>query len=501
MPEQLRIALTIPGAVALGAYEAGALAALINGIRAANAGGDNDIAVDVIGSSSSGSLTGLLAARCLLEGLDPVVTLGAAWVQQASSTRLMGHGFAAPFSFRNMRKDAKRLLASTPATVSAPTQSTKVRLSLAVQNLRGLGFKRASVSTPTYDTVSHLDWLDYTVEKGMSVAQLTEPETTSVFGAVLASAANQLAFPPRLLVRPLGEEPYDEITNPPSSGDFWCSDAAILDREPIGRSLAVAREVDEEHPDENVTRLHLVVEPQPRVAAQALDWSNPKVRPTWLQVLARTAAITEAQSVFADITGIDDCNTRLDAVDGLMARLDPVLDGLPAESAGLLVAALDGPAGGASRDVVKNLVRQAIAEAAQVVGRRQVTVAVISPDLVQTGAASVNDRLAGEFIFRFGGLLDQRLRQSDFDLGYKSTLVWLQDDAGLGKAASPVALAAATKAYPPAAAIGEGWVPPELSFAGRMRMVRMAWRLGVVTVHDVIVGRRAHNRAVKGAGG
>lgn len=492
MPEQLRIALTIPGAVALGAYEAGALAALIHGVRAANAGLDHDIVVDVIGSSSSGSLTGLLTARCLLEGLDPVLTLSTAWVEQASLSRLMGHDFDAPLSFRNLRKDATTLLDPSKAggTLSAVTQSACITLTLAVESLRGLAYKRAAVATPTYDTVSHLDWMDYIVKKGMTIDQLTQPEETSVFGAVLASAANQLAFPAQLLVRPIDAKQYNGVSNLPTNGDYWCSDAAILDREPIGRSLAVARTVDE-NSDGDITRLHVVVEPQPRVAAQALEWSDPKVRPTWLEVLARTAAITEAQSVFADISGIDECNTRIDAVASLMDRLGPALERLPLHYAQQLSAALGNPTANSLKDVMQ----QEVAKVAGVTDRRPITVEVISPDLVDTGAASVNERLAGEFIFRFGGLLDQRLRQSDFDLGYKSTLVWLERK-GLGSA-SAVAHAAAMTAYPQGNIIGKGWVPPELSFAGRLKMIRMAWRLAVVAVHDIFVSRRARRRQAK----
>ena len=81
---RLRIALTISGAVALGAYEGGALAALLCAIRELCRGDDPEIRVDAIGGSSAGSITGLLAARCLLEGIDPVYVMREAWVERDS---------------------------------------------------------------------------------------------------------------------------------------------------------------------------------------------------------------------------------------------------------------------------------------------------------------------------------------------------------------------------------------------------------------------------------
>ena len=55
---RLRIALTISGAVALGAYEGGALAALLCAIRGLCQGDDPAVRIDAIGGSSAGSITG-----------------------------------------------------------------------------------------------------------------------------------------------------------------------------------------------------------------------------------------------------------------------------------------------------------------------------------------------------------------------------------------------------------------------------------------------------------
>ena len=72
---RLKLALTISGAVSLGAFEGGALAALLTGLQALDEGEDRPIEIDVIGGASAGSITGLLAAWVLQQGADPVALM------------------------------------------------------------------------------------------------------------------------------------------------------------------------------------------------------------------------------------------------------------------------------------------------------------------------------------------------------------------------------------------------------------------------------------------
>ena len=91
MPEvEHRIALVIPGAVSLGAYEAGALTALLRLIRASGGA----IVVDTIVGASAGSVTGALLAHALLTGRGDE-DLEDLWVRQTSITNLLA-GKGAP---------------------------------------------------------------------------------------------------------------------------------------------------------------------------------------------------------------------------------------------------------------------------------------------------------------------------------------------------------------------------------------------------------------------
>src|SRR5580704_13333546 len=103
---QLHVSLTLPGAVSLGAYEGGALAALLVGVQ----GLDGEVVVDSIGSASAGSITGLLAARCLAAGADPVRVMKEAWVDLDSLKALKTHDLAAPLSAHALAMMAAKVL-------------------------------------------------------------------------------------------------------------------------------------------------------------------------------------------------------------------------------------------------------------------------------------------------------------------------------------------------------------------------------------------------------
>src|SRR5437868_1744441 len=68
----LRLALTLPGGIAPGTFEAGAICGLLAWVQELNALEPDTALVDVIAGASAGALSGLLAARVLLSGDDPV---------------------------------------------------------------------------------------------------------------------------------------------------------------------------------------------------------------------------------------------------------------------------------------------------------------------------------------------------------------------------------------------------------------------------------------------
>src|SRR5439155_8098708 len=88
MASALGIGVTVSGAVSLGAYEGGVLAALLCCVQELGRTAQWPVRVDAIGGASAGSITGLLPARTLLAGLDPLDVQHKAWVDAPSLTRL-----------------------------------------------------------------------------------------------------------------------------------------------------------------------------------------------------------------------------------------------------------------------------------------------------------------------------------------------------------------------------------------------------------------------------
>jgi Patatin-like phospholipase len=105
----VRLSLTISGAVALGAYEGGVLAALLYAIRPLVTDPTEPARIDVMSGASAGSITALLAARALLEGHDPLRVMSAVWVERDSIGALLAHGDDAPLSIDSLRVNGKRL--------------------------------------------------------------------------------------------------------------------------------------------------------------------------------------------------------------------------------------------------------------------------------------------------------------------------------------------------------------------------------------------------------
>src|SRR5205823_1898310 len=103
---KLRIGLTISGAVSLGSYEGGALAALLVAIQEMNGA----VLMDVVTGASAGAITAVLAARCLVRGCDPVQAMTASWVDLPSIERLKTHDPGAPLSAKVLAEGATALL-------------------------------------------------------------------------------------------------------------------------------------------------------------------------------------------------------------------------------------------------------------------------------------------------------------------------------------------------------------------------------------------------------
>jgi len=470
-PTKLRLALTISGAVALGAYEGGALAALLAGIGPLAGGDDPVIRIDAIGGASAGSITGLLAARCLTQGIDPVKVMRAAWVERDSIQSLLAGLQDAPLSPEKLHEMALDLLEDVPARQVEWHQDLPVRLSILLACLRGLDYKiQSAVSSTGVDATTFVDETTATVERGWKLTQFTEPAGASLLDTVLASAANALGFPPVVLDRAALASDYAAkgITNFPPSQHLWYTDGGTVDNEPLGHTLDLVADLDGADATDAV-RLHVLVHPHPAAGVQGDAWASPANPPTWLATLVRADHLQRTQSLYDDLRRAEKTNSRvrwaetlkvafgsLDADgQGALARaLTPVDDQIRADRVAFGGAADPTDPNETTEEVFARIVDRI----ANVHGKREVHLEVISPLVLDERDADgnripVGRLLAGEILGHFGGFFDQAMRESDFDLGYQSTLDWLTAGGltlhGLDATKNGEVLAAAAAAHTP----------------------------------------------------
>jgi len=449
----LKLGLTTSGAISLGAYEGGALAALLLGLEDLR----EHVVIDCIAGASAGAITGLLAARCLALGADPVEAMRSAWVDTPDLKHLVTHDEDAPLSAEYLADAATRVLA-TPVTGRPRPQQHEVRVTMAMCSLAGLGYQiRVEEGDPPVDAVTYLDW---------SNASFGPASTLDDFelaaARALTSGANPYGFPPSLVEHTPAEIAALRAAGVHNTGlvaRSWYTDGGTLDNEPFGRLLDLL----DDDPDAGDERIVLLVHPIPTVLPKASMWTNAAVQPRWARTGLRAAALHGDQSIFDDLRALSKVNTRLGwvedvaaAIDGAIAelgldatataavnaRLDALIDHLDDDHATINRTIHRQPPARSARPANDRLalLRAAIRRAAGLDGKRPVSVQIVSPSMDPSGAPAA-DLLAGEKLGHFFGFLSVRFRKSDFALGYRHMQIWMATNLRTALAGSTAALA------------------------------------------------------------
>jgi Patatin-like phospholipase len=383
---RLRLSLTIPGAVSLGAYEGGALAALIVAIKALP---PDTVVVDTLGAASAGSITGLLTARALLRRVDPFTLLSDAWVNNVSFKALKTHRTASPLSAAALSAMAEKVLAagSLPEDDPGTPQSAPIRLSFALGSLAGLDYSITGLA-PNSDVAAStfLDFYSATFDQGT-----TDNQYIAGAQAAIGSGSNALGFPPKRLDRDRAHFTFSNgPVDAPADGRYWYTDGGTVDNEPLGRSIDDAQAIAT-----NDRRLFLLVHPNPTppTAQPPAVWGGDEPQPSWLKTLTHAFSMNHAQTIFGDLQRIEQINARLAAVEA--AFPDPATQARVLEACGLT-------------------------------DKQRLDVEVVSPLLGPDQSVPPAQQLAGSFLFHFGGFFDVTYRQSDFVLGYRNMAQWLR---------------------------------------------------------------------------
>ena len=516
---QVRIGLTISGAVALGAYEGGALAALLAAVQAINEERPGAVRVDAIAGASAGSITALLAARILVAGLDPIDAMYRAWVRTPQLEKLRD-GDESPLSVTGTRLESERILAAQEHLPRA--QSTPVRVSIALGCLRGLDYLIGRIAGPPVSASTYLDWADWTIDGSRDVNWFMAP--SGPLDTALASGAHAAAFPPYGLDRSspevLAAYANNGIQNFPPSEFLWYTDGGTIDNEPLGRTLDLTHEIDASAEESlgAAARLHMLITPDPARPIRGDDrWSTPDPGPSWTRTGLRALKLARSQRLYDDLRRVEKTNSRIEWVRLVERRLLAIVAGevgdpelaltevaaTIAEQRAALVSDDDlrEPETAAPDTPLGNALRKALDAATGLASKREVAVAVVSPAVlpeVADGSSSPHDLLAGEFLGHFGGFLDERLRENDFALGYRCMMAWIGEQQGLGKQGLPssltdVAARGAESARDTwSATTGRSWEQGlggatlhSLSLSKRLKLYRIAWRSARIVFNQI----------------
>lgn len=480
----LRLTMTFPGSASLGAFQAGAAAALTLTAGALRSQGHR-IRLDAVGGASAGSFVALFLAHCAAEGLDAASVLRRAWVERVDVDLLRADHWTSPLGFTALREALPDFFAD--ADPSDEWEPNDIALHVGLTNLFGLDY---AVRTRSEDVrgLTFVDWAQFPLRARGGLEQLTEPEGCSALDHVLASAAHPGAFAPRRIDRSPWRDEYERngVTNVPDHGVMWFTDGGLVETEPVGRLIQLADVDDGAGARIDAMHLHLVIDPRASVAATASPWSDDEADPSWLDGLRRAVSVLPTQALHEDLRRVAVDNERL-----TMAR--EIADVLKEVDDGTIAARLERWADERQIEHAEgDAVLAALEELGGVQGKHRVDVDVISPRFaVEDDENGVRTLLAGDFVGAFGGFLSEELRASDFALGWESVTRWSEealDRHGIPSADRDGAVRR-LRDHPmarPDDILREQTDVSNLSFRNRLRLARLAARSSRIILSEAL---------------
>jgi hypothetical protein len=476
------LAVTISGAVSLGAYEAGVMYELLQALQTHNSKHpENQIVIDVLTGASAGGMTAVILAQKLLfqpDSLQDVYNndLYLPWVKDIDLTGLLDINSDESPEMSILSSDLIEAISEKylidPYTTGVNMQTAqrhaaaakKISLGLAMSNLNGIDY---GLDLETGGSMPYTRFQDQVIvdvdsrEPGHDSPAFWEP----MRNAAVACGAFPFAFRIKDVLRHLSDYQDPKPLKLPNTGmHFAYTDGGVFQNEPIGLAKRLVDEIDEHLNDQ---RYFIFVAPGMRQsdcndfsAAPGSSYFN-----YWNTGKALVNAIFN-QARYRDLENVEKINDQVKLFDQQADGLKKLFESkavnavnLGPTTAPLLQSLFPGGPGAALNDAGqaarKRLKKQFATEYAAIEANVDVananawidaillleTVGSLGPqDFMKVYAITEDDgKLAGDDLYAFGGFFDVAYRQHDYDMGRQSVrkfIVWLNDAAEKGLANS-----------------------------------------------------------------
>jgi predicted acylesterase/phospholipase RssA len=463
------LAITIAGAVSLGAYEAGATYEILDAIRQHNehpetiAKGDF-IRIDVLAGASAGGMTAAILAQKLLFAKSEFVgpdghssspynnPLYNTWVKGidlrgllATQDKPLPDGDPAElslFSSNLIKRISKSTLAQCDQTGNVPLNGGNhnavdpargIQLGLALTNLNGVNYEYKMFGG---DPFRYTDFSDQML-RHLPVNDRSCARWIEVSEAAVACGAFPVAFRTKDLSRKMVDYlPSDTLVPFPTDPyTFVYTDGGVLQNQPLGMAKDLVDKNDHHVNSEN--RFYLFVSPSPMEGKQ--DFSLHEADGNVIKVVKRLFDIYTGQSMFRDWIQAQEVNKQIDVLDARAVGLAQSLatgdiDAATLDRASQQILTLLYATDNSGESEAAALARLSVQYALEVasLGASSVNAdAFLHAILALEKAAGLGERdrmeiygivtkhgmLAGAGIFAFVGFFDVRYRDHDYDWG------------------------------------------------------------------------------------
>jgi hypothetical protein len=354
-----KLAITIAGAVSLGSYESGVAFEVLDAIAQHNQWAsknnslDERIEIDVLTGASAGGMTvAMIAQRLLFDGPDlsqpynnPLYN---AWVMGVDIVGLLARGSDEPVTHSVLSSDLVGKISETylmgrypklpqplpPPPVPQPHPALpldgKLQLGLALSNLTGVDYSRATKSGGQFTYTSHGDQLV------LAVGQLSD-DRPEVWDTIRAAAVACGAFPVAFRVQDLARNIVDftspdlvrSLWNGAPSRFFTYTDGGVFQNEPLGMAKNLVEMLPGGHLNAD-QRGYLFIAPHPKTSEDVPYTTDPNADPAksfgaananYKGLVERLAESVIGQSEFQDWVVAEQVNDKLHLLDKRAGQL------------------------------------------------------------------------------------------------------------------------------------------------------------------------------------